>query len=163
MLCAGKALSGPLPLTMLLAREDLADKWEPRDYVGISKDAYILGCVAAVEILRIVRDERLVDNASRVGSHLEGRLKDMVDDLGLDGDVRGKGVMMALELVESEKTKAPDSLRARSVVREARRRGLIVGLTGTWENVIRFLPSLTISERNVDDAIDILVRSFKAS
>jgi len=113
--------------------------------------------------LRIVRDERLVDNASRVGSHLEGRLKDMVDDLGLDGDVRGKGVMMALELVESEKTKAPDSLRARSVVREARRRGLVVGLTGTWENVIRFLPSLTISERNVDDAIDILVRSFEAS
>ena len=163
VLCAGKALSGPLPLTMLLAREDLADKWEPRDYVGISKDAYILGCVAAVEILRIVRDERLVDNASRVGSHLEARLKDMVDDLGLDGDVRGKGVMMALELVESEKTKAPDSLRARSVVREARRRGLVVGLTGTWENVIRFLPSLTISERNVDDAIDILVRSFEAS
>jgi 4-aminobutyrate aminotransferase-like enzyme len=163
VLCAGKALSGPLPLTMLLAREELADQWEPKDYVGISKDAYILGCVAAIEILRIVRDERLVDNASRVGGHLEGRLRDMVDDLGLDGDVRGKGLMMALDLVESGRTKAPDSQRARKVVQEARRRGLVVGLTGTWENVIRFLPSLTVSERNIDDAIEILVRSFKVS
>src|SRR2546427_13271413 len=163
VLCAGKALSGPLPLTMLLAREDLVDQWEPKDYVGISKDAYILGCVAAIEILRIVRDERLVENASRVGGHLEGRLRDMVDDLGLDGDVRGKGLMMALDLVESGRTKAPDSQRARKVVQEARRRGLVVGLTGTWENVIRFLPSLTVSERNIDDAIEILVRSFKVS
>jgi 4-aminobutyrate aminotransferase / (S)-3-amino-2-methylpropionate transaminase / 5-aminovalerate transaminase len=163
VLCAGKALSGPLPLTMLLAREDLADQWEPKDYVGVSKDAYILGCVAAIEILRIVRDEKLVDNASRVGNHLESRLREMVDELGLDGNVRGKGLMMAFDLVESEKTKAPDSHRARSVVREARRRGLVVGLTGIWENVIRFLPSLTISEQNVDDAMDILNRSFKES
>src|SRR5207247_9929004 len=106
--------------------------------------------------------ERLVDNASRVGSHLEGRLKDMVDDLGLEGDVRGKGLMMALDLVESEKTKAPDSLRAPSVVREARSRGLVVGLTGVWENVIRFLPSLTTSERNVDAAVPILDTSFES-
>jgi 4-aminobutyrate aminotransferase-like enzyme len=71
--------------------------------------------------------------------------------------------MMALDLVESGRTKAPDSQRARKVVQEARRRGLVVGFTGPWENVIRFLPSLTVSERNIDDAIEILVRSFKVS
>ena len=160
VLCLGKALSGPLPLTLLVAREELADRWEPEDYVGVSKDAHVLGCSAAIQILRIVREEKLVHNAEKVGAYLEGRLEDLKDDRKVKGDVRGMGLMMALDLVRSDKTREPDPSYARSVVAAAKKEGLLVGLTGMAGNVIRFVPSLTVTEQHVDRAVEVLEGSL---
>ena len=163
VVCLGKALSGPLPLAMLVAEEGLADRWESKDYVGVSKDAYPLGCAAAIAILRVVDDERLVQNADRVGRYLSRRLQDLVHDAKIRGEVRGKGLMMAVDLVRSEESRAPDTALARSVVAEARKLGLIVGLIGPSENIIRFLPSLTVREEHVDSAVETLGTAYKAS
>jgi 4-aminobutyrate aminotransferase len=163
VVCLGKALSGPLPLAMLVAEEGLADRWESKDYVGVSKDAYPLGCAAAIAILRIVDDERLVQNADKVGRYLSRRLQDLVHDAKIRGEVRGKGLMMAVDLVRSEEGRAPDTALARSVVAGARKLGLIVGLIGPSENIIRFLPSLTVREEHVDSAVETLGTAYKAS
>jgi 4-aminobutyrate aminotransferase len=163
VVCLGKALSGPLPLAMLVAEEGLADRWESKDYVGVSKDAYPLGCAAAIAILRIVDDERLVQNAERVGRYLSRRLEDLVHDTKIRGEVRGKGLMMAVDLVRSEESRAPDTALARSMVSKARDLGLIVGLIGPSENIIRFLPSLTVREEHVDSAVETLGRAYRAS
>jgi len=163
VMCIGKALSGPLPLTLMVANEQLADKWETRDYAGISKDGYILGCAASLETLRIIHDENLVENSRRVGHYLEKRLVDMQKDLHLEGDVRGLGLMLAIDLVSDEKTKKPDSSLAEEVVSCARNRGLIVGITGAHGNIIRFLPSLTVTEKDADRAVEILSDSFSVT
>lgn len=163
VVCLGKALGGPLPFTLLLAEKELADGWERRDYVGVSKDGYVLGCAAAIQIFKIIEKERLVENASRVGDYLAGRLADLKEEVGLAGDVRGKGLMMAMDIVKSEKGKEPDSAYARRVVQAARKRGVIVGITGPAGNVIRFLPALTITRNHVDTAVEALSEAFKAS
>jgi len=156
LVCIGKALSGPLPLTLAVASNQLSDSWEAKDYVGISKDGYILGCAAAIEILRIVHDEELVANAARVGIYLKNRLDDMMKDLKLEGDVRGLGLMMAVDLVGSEKTKEPATSLVEKVINLARRSGLIIGRVGAKGNVIRFVPTLTVAEKEVDNALEIL-------
>lgn len=161
VICLGKALSGPLPLTLLVAKEELVDSWDPKDYVGISKDAYVLGCVSAIQILRTVKEEQLVQNAARVGGHLARRLKDLKEDARINGDVRGIGLMMALDLVKSDEAREPDPTFSRAVVKAARKKGLLLGLTGMAGNVIRFLPSLTVTEQHVDAAMDVLADSLK--
>ncbi|MDA4130765.1 MAG: aminotransferase class III-fold pyridoxal phosphate-dependent enzyme [Thaumarchaeota archaeon] len=160
LICIGKALSGPLPLSLTVASIPLSDKWENKDYAGISKDGYVLGCAAAIEILRIVHDEKLVANSARVGSYLQSRLHDMKKDLKIAGDVRGLGLMMAIEFVISEKTTKPAASLVENVVSIAKKKGLLIGRVGAKGNVIRFLPSLTVEEKDVDVALKILEDSI---
>lgn len=161
VLCLGKALSGSIPLTLLLAENDLAEKWNPEDHVGMSKDGQLLGCAIALAILRVVREEKLIQQAEKMGHYLEKRLHDLQEDLDLLGQIRGLGLMMGLDLVEDEKTKRPATELAIKAVARALREGLMVENIGAKRNVIRFLPPLTVREEHIDSAIDILDRVFK--
>ena len=155
-MCLGKALSGSLPLSLLVARDELAEKWEPKDHVPMGKDGHVLGCAAALAILRAARDERLADKAEKMGEYLFKRLQDLKEDWGLQGQVRGLGLMIGFDLVESDETKLPASDLAENIVQGALKRGLILGTVGVKGNVIRFMPALVVEREQVDRAIEIL-------
>jgi len=80
----------------------------------------------------------------------------------LIGDVRGMGLMQALELVEDRTTKQPSPAGTNALMEEARKRGLLVGKGGFYGNVIRMSPPLNISKADVDEAVRILDESFAA-
>jgi 4-aminobutyrate aminotransferase-like enzyme len=163
VLCIGKALSGNIPLTILVAQNELADKWVPKGNVGMSKDGQLLGCAIALETLRVVREEKLVQHAEMMGHYLTKRLQDLKADLHIPGQIRGLGLMMGFDLVEDEETKKPSPEFASRVVQVALKEGLLLGTVGTTRNVLRFMPPLTILEEHIEEAMVILERAFRKS
>jgi 4-aminobutyrate aminotransferase-like enzyme len=161
MLCLGKALSGSVPLSLLLAEDDIAEKWRPEDEVGMSKGGHLIGCAMALAILRIVREEKLVQHAEKMGHYMIRRIQDLKEDLEIPGQVRGLGLLVGFDLVENEATKKPASQLASRVVELARQNGLIFGIVGAGHNVLRFTPSLTIREEHIDTAAETIERVFK--
>lgn len=161
VICLGKALSGSIPLALLVAENDLAKEWSPEDHVGMSKDGQLLGCAAALAILRIIREEKLVQNAQKMGDYLKKRLQEIKEDLHLPGQIRGLGLMLGFDLVEDEETRKPASELANKIVQHALKEGLIIGSVGANHNVLRLMPSLTIQEKQIDDAMGILEKCFR--
>jgi len=156
VLCLGKALSGSLPLSMFLATRELADKWNARDHVGMSKDGHVLGCAMALAILRTVREMKLVQRAERMGQYLSKRLHDLKEEQSVRGDIRGLGLMQGFDLVQSEESRTPDGELARRIVDLSLQKGLIIGTVGVQHNVLRFMPSLTVTEEHIDTAMEVL-------
>jgi len=161
VICLGKALSGSLPLSILLARNEVAEKWEPKDHAPMGRDGYILGCAASIAILRLVREERLVERAERMGNYLMKSLRDLKEDRNLKGQIRGLGLMVGFDLVESEETKKPASDLAENVALQVQKHGLIIGTVGVKGNILRFMPSTTVDEEQIDTAVEILDTVFK--
>jgi len=161
VICLGKGLSCSFPFAMLLAEDELAQKWESKDYASMSKDGDILGCAVALETLRVVREEKLVERAEKAGSYLINRLEDLKQDCKLLGQIRGLGLMVGFDLVESESTKVENSELAKKIFDGALKHGLILGLRGSKGNILEFLPALTIDNSQIDSAIEILEQVSK--
>ncbi len=115
---------------------------------------------AAMANLNYIATHNLRENALRVGEYLLMRLRELAERHPVIGDVRGMGLMVAVELVRDHLTKEPAPDVLGRVQNEAKRRGLIIGRGGLHANVIRICPPLIVSERDVDDAIHILDEAF---
>ncbi len=161
VLCLGKALSGGVPLSLLIAEGEIANNWHSEDHVGMSKDGHLLGCAMALSILRVVRKEKLVEMAEKMGNYMTGRLLDMKEDLDLPGEIRGLGLMTGFDLVQNEANRKPATDLAERVVEIAMKKRLIIGQVGAKRNVIRFMPPLSVNETEIDTAISITEDAFK--
>ena len=150
----GKALGGGvLPIAACIAREDL-------NVAG----AYALGhytheknpvtAAAALATLQVIEREGLVENAARVGAHALARLQAMKRALPLVGDVRGRGLLLGIELVEDRETKTPANAAAERVLYRALSRGL--SFKTTMGNVLTLTPPLITTQAQMDQALDIL-------
>jgi len=160
VICLGKALSGCLPFSILLAKNELADRWESKDHAPMGRDGYILGCAASIAILRLLREEKLIERAERMGNYLTKRLRDLKEDRKLRGEIRGLGLMIGFDLVESEETRKPASALAENVALQVQKHGLIVGTVGVKGNILRFMPSTIVNKEQIDTAIEILDKVF---
>ena len=116
--------------------------------------------VAACATIEVIEQENLLENAHVVGSYLRARLEELKEKHALIGDVRGMGLMQALELVKDRATKEPAPLETSAVMERARENGLLIGRGGLAANVIRLAPMLNISQADVDEAVRLLDRSF---
>jgi 4-aminobutyrate aminotransferase-like enzyme len=118
--------------------------------------------VAAKAVIDLIEEDRLMDNAHTVGQHFRQGLEGLKDKYDLIGDVRGMGLMQALELVKDRNTKEPAPQETNRVLDEARRAGLIIGKGGLYGNAIRMSPPLNIGKADVDEAIRMLDKAFAA-
>jgi 4-aminobutyrate aminotransferase/(S)-3-amino-2-methylpropionate transaminase len=121
-----------------------------------------LACVAALAAIETLEADGLVERARQIEQRLKRRLHELARTDPRIGDVRGRGAMIAVELV-APGTKQPDPGLARAVAAAAHRAGVIVLTCGTDGNVLRFLPPLTISDDLLDDALDVLAGTFEAT
>jgi 4-aminobutyrate aminotransferase-like enzyme len=110
----------------------------------------------------VIEEDDLRTNAAEVGGYFRTKLEGLQEKHPLIGDVRGMGLMQALELVEDRTTKQPSSAGTNALIEECRKRGLLVGKGGFYGNVIRMSPPLNISKADVDEAVRILDESFTA-
>jgi 4-aminobutyrate aminotransferase len=159
ILVLGKALGGGmLPIAAVLARPelDVAEDWAFGHY---THEKNPVTCRAAFTTIEIIEDERLVENAARVGALALARLNDMKRRHPLIGDVRGRGLVLGVELVSDRATKAPAKDTAEAIMYRALDKGL--SFKTTMGNVLTLTPPLVISEAEMAQALDILEACFK--
>lgn len=159
LLCLGKALTGALPFSACLGRPEVMAAWPPSEGEAIHTSTFIghpLGCAAAIAALEVARRERLPERAARLGTALLERLGDWPARFPAVGDVRGRGLLIGVELVRDRETRAPDAAAARALTRAALRRGVLILPGGLHGNVLTFTPPLTIPETRLWEAVEIL-------
>jgi diaminobutyrate-2-oxoglutarate transaminase len=162
-----KAVGGSLPLAVIVYREEL-DTWHPGAHAGTFRGNQ-LAMAAGAATIRFVRQNALHERAEAVGAHMLSRLRGLAAHHACIGDVRGRGLMIGVELVDT--AAQPDdygalpaaSALAARVQQEALRRGLIVELGGRHSAVIRLLPPLTITDEQAEAVLDRLADALQAA
>jgi 4-aminobutyrate aminotransferase-like enzyme len=116
--------------------------------------------VAAKATIELIEEEKLLENADLVGKYFRRKLEELQAKYVLIGDVRGMGLMQALELVKDRKTKEPAPEATTQVMERARQNGLLIGKGGLYGNTLRLAPMLNTTKTDVDEAIRLLDKSF---
>jgi alanine-glyoxylate transaminase/(R)-3-amino-2-methylpropionate-pyruvate transaminase len=111
-------------------------------------------------VLQVIREERTQENARKVGGVLLARLKDLQQKHKAIGDVRGRGLMLAIEMVKDRKTKEPDAAITAAVFEKCREQGLILSKSGPHRSVLRMVPPMCLALSDVDQVADGLDRAF---
>ena len=145
-----KGIASGLPLGVVVARSDLMT-WPPGTHAS-TFGGNPVACAAAIETIRLLK-EQLIANAAEVGGHLLAGLRALADKHPLIGDVRGRGLMVGVELVRDRQTKERADRERDLVVNGAFNRGLL--LLGAGKNAIRFSPPLVLTRAQADTAIAI--------
>ncbi|WP_442810334.1 MULTISPECIES: diaminobutyrate--2-oxoglutarate transaminase family protein [unclassified Streptomyces] len=160
-----KAIGGSLPLAVVVYRDDL-DVWQPGAHAGTFRGNQ-LAMAAGAATLAYVRENRLAERAALLGARMVGQLQGLAAEHPCIGDVRGRGLMIGVELVDVGAAQDPDRPAApeasphppapelaASVQRECLRRGLIVELGGRYSSVVRLLPPLTITDEQAAAVVE---------
>jgi len=145
-----KGIASGMPLGVMSARADLM-QWPPGSHASTFGGNPVCSA-AALATIALLRD-RLIQNASEVGAHLIAGLRDLAGRHPIIGDVRGKGLMIGVELVRDRATKARAATERDAVVAAAFRRGVL--LLGAGQNSVRFSPPLVLTKAQADVAIDV--------
>ena len=161
----GKAIGGGVPLAGLLASDEVADAFEPGDHFTTFGPNNQVGLRAASAVLDVLKEEGLPQRAERLGLRLMDGLRSVSGQHAAVGDVRGRGLMVGVEIVANEETKEPDAVAAQAMRETMLDQGFLIGVTGVFNNILRITPPLVISERQIDDvleALDAALRHTKA-
>jgi 4-aminobutyrate aminotransferase len=152
ILCSAKALASGLPLGATVAKAKVMD------WVGGSHASTFggnpLSCAAATAVIDVIKEEKLLENAMRQGNHILKRLGELKEKSEIVGDVRGRGLMIGMEIVESKENKKPAPKKAAEIMMRSWRRGVAVITCGV--STIRIAPPLNITGELVDPALDII-------
>jgi len=164
ILVMAKGIASGLPLSGILARTELMTKLGPGSHGG-TYGGNVVSCAAALATLDVIEDEGLVINARDRGAQLLSGLRDAAAGHRGVGDVRGLGLMVALELVKPDEGdgRVPDPELAKRIQQACFDRGLLVLTAGTYVNVIRIIPPLVTTPDEVDRAIGILREALDAA
>jgi predicted acetylornithine/succinylornithine family transaminase len=138
-----KALGGGVPIGAVVATEEVAGAFQPGDHAS-TFGGNPLACAAGIAALTTILEEKLPENAARVGAYFQSRLESLAREFSCIKEVRGKGLMLGMEL----------DIDGHPLVDACQERGLLINCVGP--SVLRFLPPLTITESHVDAAIEIL-------
>ncbi|MGK5553388.1 4-aminobutyrate--2-oxoglutarate transaminase [Actinomadura kijaniata] len=153
-----KGIAGGLPLAGVTGRAEIMDRVHGGG-LGGTYGGNPLACEAALAVLEEIERDDLTGRARRIGEIMLPRLRAMAGRHPAIGDVRGRGAMIAIELVRPG-TKEPDPALTAEVARRCHAAGLLVLTAGTYGNVLRFLPPLVIPEHLLDEGLTILEEAF---
>jgi len=161
LIATAKGIAGGLPLAAVTGRAEIMNA----AHVGGLGGTYggnPVACAAALAAMDTIKAENLVARAAEIERIMLGRLHRMQAEDNRIGDVRGRGAMIAVELVHQDSTD-PDPGFTTAVATAAREKGVIVLTCGTYGNVLRFLPPLTISDELLNEGLDVLAEVFAAT
>jgi 4-aminobutyrate aminotransferase/(S)-3-amino-2-methylpropionate transaminase len=158
MIVTAKGIAGGLPLAAVTARAEIMDS----SHVGGLGGTYggnPIACAASLAAIEIIEGEKLVDRAR----HLEGILRSALEAIAAKhpeiGEIRGRGAMIAIELVKAG-TKDPNTDLMAKVIKYCQSKGVLILTAGSYGNVIRFLPPLVITDELLKDALSVLAEAF---
>ena len=158
LMTVGKGIGGGLAVAAVLGRESAMGSWAP-DAVSSTFLTNALGYAAGCAAIAVLQEEGLVERAARLGEHALGRLRDGLAGVAHVGDVRGRGMLLGIELVGQGG--APDATRTKAACAAMRERGIIVGYSGRAGNVVKLSPPLVVADADWDRVIDELIDVIK--
>lgn len=159
LITIGKSIAAGIPLSGVIGRADIMDAPDPGE-IGGTYSGNPIACEVGLKILEIMDKENLYGKSAEIGKKIEGRLKEMQKKYDLIGDVRSQGAMVAMELVKNPKTKEPAPDEVKDVLVECYRNGLIALSAGIFNNVIRLLVPLIITNDQLETGLNILEKAI---
>lgn len=160
IITAAKGMANGVPVGLTATRPEIAASFQGLHISTFGGNP--VTSVAAKATIDLIEEDRLMDNAATVGGYYRQELESLQNKHDLMGDVRGMGLLQAIEFVKDRTTKEPAPEATNQFMEECRKRGLLVGKGGFFGNVIRTSPPLNISRADVDDAIRIMDQSLTA-
>ncbi|WP_454017135.1 4-aminobutyrate--2-oxoglutarate transaminase [Azospirillum sp. Marseille-Q6669] len=162
LMTMAKSLAGGFPLSAVTGKAEIMDAPIPGG-IGGTYAGSPLATTAALAVLDVIEEEKLIQRSNDLGERIAGRFRTMAqrNTLSVIGDVRNLGGMIAMELVKDRGTKEPAPELTKALVAKAAEKGLVLLSCGTYGNVIRILVPLTASDALVDEGLDIIERSLE--
>jgi 4-aminobutyrate aminotransferase len=158
ILTLAKGIASGLPLSGVIARHDLTQHWKAGTHGG-TFGGNVVACAAGVATVAVIQEEHLLENAQARGVQLMTGLRHLQEEQPRLGDVRGLGLMVGAEFrgVDGQ----PDKAAAKQVVHECLDQGLMLLTCGPWDNTIRLIPPLTVSEAEIKEGLDIFAAAVR--
>jgi 4-aminobutyrate aminotransferase-like enzyme len=161
LMTVGKGIGGGMAVSAVVGRNDLMGHWPPGTHTSTFMGNAV-NLAAGRAAMDVMRRDRLWERSERLGAALRHTLAGLADFPQV-GEVRGLGLFIGVELVTDRASRAPDPARARAIRGAAFERGVLVGIAGHTDSVLKICPPLTIDERLLDAAVGILVDSIKGA
>jgi 4-aminobutyrate aminotransferase len=160
IMTVAKGIASGLPLSGVFSRLDLMKKWDVGSHGG-TYGGNAVACAAGAATIRAMREEKMVENAAQRGVQLMTGLRKLQEEYQPIGDVRGKGLMVGSEFVVSGR---PDKAKqlAKDIVHAAEERNLLLLTCGTYDNTIRWIPPLNVTEAQINDGLQTFEGALKA-
>ena len=161
LVTSAKALSSGFPLSAVVGKAEIMDEIAP-GMLGSTFGGNPISCAAALATLNVIEEEGLLERAQDIGAVLRDRLDVLNDKFEQIGEVRGLGAMIGIEFV-NDSDKTPNRAAVEAVTVHAREAGLILLPTGTYSNVIRLLPPLTLSDDELSEGLEKLEAAIESA
>jgi 4-aminobutyrate aminotransferase len=159
IMCMAKGIANGFPIGAFIARPDIAEAFTPGDHLS-TFGGNPVSCAAAMANIEVMTDEKLPQNAEARGDELMSSLMELKEKYSLIGDVRGKGLMIGIELIkDKDKTPAPEETR--EVRRLCRKAGILVGIGGVFGNIVRLQPPLVLTSEEAQRVLEVLEKSLE--
>jgi alanine-glyoxylate transaminase / (R)-3-amino-2-methylpropionate-pyruvate transaminase len=156
-----KGIGNGFPLGAVVAKRDVAESLASKFFFN-TYGANPVSCAAGRAVLRVIDEERLQENSKQVGGALKQVLLRLHQKHEIVGEVRGRGLMMAIELVTDRKTKKPAVKETADIFEKMRELGLVASKSGANRNIIRMVPPMCLQLHDVEAVADALDRCFEA-
>ena len=159
----GKPIAGGYPMGLVVTRKEIAEKFERDGAFFSTTGGNPVACAAAIAVLQVMQDEKLMLNAERIGNLLSDGIRELAVEYPLIGDVRGSGLFIGVELVKDPATLAPASTEAKVIANKLKTEGVLVGVDGIHSNVLKIRPPMVINQHNADFLLEKLQRALSAN
>lgn len=154
-----KGLGSGLPISAIASRADLMEKWTPGTHGGTYGGGSAIASAAACATIDVIKEEELTENATVRGEQLRQGLKLLQQQYPVMGDVRGPGLMVAVEFTDA--TGKADAQTTGQVLQQCLEANLLLLSCGTYKNVIRWIPPLIVSEQQIAEALKIFEKALQ--
>jgi len=154
-----KALGGGFPLSAIAYKDEL-DVWEKAAHIGTFR-GNVSAMAAGAASIDFMIENNLADYAEKLGEYMLKKFEKIKKDSDIVGDVRGRGLMIGVEIVENKETKKPSSKLADEIRKESFKRGVLIEIGGHYSNVARFLPPLILTKELAETGVEIVVGAIE--
>ncbi|MFQ6112748.1 MAG: aspartate aminotransferase family protein [bacterium] len=158
IMCMAKGIADGFPLGAFIARPDIAEAFTPGDHLS-TFGGNPVSCAAAIANIDVMLDERLPEKAKVRGDELMNSLTEFKEKYSLVGDVRGKGLMIGIELIK-DKNKTPATDEAGQIRKLCREDGVLIGTGGVFGNVLRLQPPLVLAAEESQRVLDVVEKAL---
>ncbi len=164
LVCLGKGMSGGFPMSAAVGTEAVMAAWGASTGESIHTSTFLgnpMGCAAGMAAIRLLQRERYEEVAEHLGQHALDKLDALQARFpNIIGDVRGRGLMIGVELVQDPSTREPNGALALAVMRRLLEQGVLILPSGAWGQVLAFTPPFVVSEDEIDEAIELLAHTL---
>jgi 4-aminobutyrate aminotransferase-like enzyme/Ser/Thr protein kinase RdoA (MazF antagonist) len=155
----GKPMGNGMPLSAVVTTDEIYEAFRKDNYVFSSTGGNPVSCAAGLAVLDVLERDNLQANAEKVGTYIKHGLKALQQKHDIIGDVRGRGLLLAVEFVKDRQTREPARDAVKAVINDMARNGVLVGSEGALGTVIKMRPPMVFTEANAD----LLLSSFSGA